>query len=142
MIEIKKASVEDIDWLVDIGIKDMFSLLGYNKFYNPIYLKKTLLPFLIKEGVVLIVKEEAAIIGSINAHPFNPDILVATEFMWWVREDKRKSSMGYRLLKAFESESINRGATLIALSLMSSSKVTSLENQGYKLNEFSYIKEL
>lgn len=142
MTAIRKASLKDVDWLVDIAIKDMFSLLGYDNFYNPIYLKAVLIPHLIEKGIVLVIGEEAALVGSVTPHPFNPEILVATEFMWWVKADRRKSTLGYRLLCAFEDESKKQGANLITLSLMSSSKITSLETRGYVLNEFSYIKEI
>ena len=139
---IRKATKEDIDWIVDIAIKDMFSLIGFTKGYNPSYLKNKLIPYLIDKGIVLVIKDYAVIVGSINQHPFNPNILTATEFMWWVREDKRNGSYGYKLLMKFEEIAKKKNVDFIALSLISSNNIKSLEKKGYRLNEFSFLKEV
>ena len=66
--------------------------------------------------------------------------ILATEMMWWVREDKRNSSYGLRLLKAFEQEAINRKANKITLSLLPNSSVQNLESLGYFITETSHTK--
>lgn len=142
MFEVRRATLEDIDWLVDVGIKDMFSILGNEQFLNVEYMKNHFIPYLIKNGIVLVVEDYAAIIGEIAPHPYNPDILVAAEFMWWVRDDKRNTSVGYRLLKVFEEVAKHAKVDYIALSLMPKSTVNSLQKQGYLEKESSYIKEL
>ena len=142
MSKIRKATLEDVDWIVDVGIKDMFSILGNDSFFNEIYLKYHFIPALIKNGIVLVEEDYAAIIGNITPHPYNPDILVAAELMWWVREDKRNTSIGYRLLKMFEDVAKYAGVNYIALSLMPNSSVKTLEKQGYKEKESSYLKEI
>ena len=142
MNSIRKATEEDIDWLVDIGIKDMFSLYTHPEIYDPVYLKSTFIPYLIKNGIVLVVEECAAFIGIISGHPFNPNVLVATELMWWVKEEKRNSSIGYKLLKFFENEAEKNKCSFVSLSLMPCSPIHSLEKHGYSIKEYSLIKEI
>lgn len=139
---IRFACKEDINWIVDIGIKDMFTLLGKPEIFNSVYLKNNLIPYLIENGIVLVKEDYAVIIGMISTHPFNPEIKLASEYMWWVREDKRSSSIGYRLLLEFENMARSKSVNMITLSLMPNSKVHSLSKLGYVLNEFAFTKEI
>lgn len=137
---IRPATLEDVDWLVDIAIKDMFNLLGNPELYNRDYLYTAFVPYLINEGIALVEEGKGAILGNVGINPFNPKYIVSTELMWWVHEDKRKSPLGYRLLKEFESMSKEVGATTIILSLMPSSPIQSLEKSGYSRKETAWVK--
>jgi N-acetylglutamate synthase-like GNAT family acetyltransferase len=139
---IRVATLDDIDWLVDTAIKDMFNLLGKPEIYNKDYLKNILVPSIIEQGIALVSEGEGAILGFVTPHPYNPDYVIATESMWWVREDKRGSSLGYRLLKEFEQYAKEIGANYVVLSLMGTSTVSSLKKSGYSQIESSFIKEV
>lgn len=139
---IKRATLEDIPWIVDIACKDMFSLMGNPEFYNPTYLRTTLAPEIIKNGIVFVVEDFGLIGGLVTNHTMNPDKRILLELLWWVRENKRNSSIGYRLLKAFEEEAKNHYVSYIQMSLMESSTIKSLEKQGYVKKEYSLVKEI
>ena len=129
---------EDFSALVCCGLH-----FGNEKAYNPDYLRNTFIPLLIDSGIVLVSSDkDGAILGTVSPHPYNPDYLVATEFMWWVKEDKRNSSIGYRLLKEFEAFAKEAGADVVAMTLMANSPVTSFEKRGYIMKEMSFIKEI
>lgn len=139
---VRKATLQDIDWIVDVGIKDMATLYDDLSVYDSHYLKTKFIPYLIDNGIVLVIENYAAIIGMLTPHPYNPSILVAYECMWWVREDKRQGSAGIKLLYSFEEEAKIKGASKVSLSLMPSSTVVSLSKRGYVEKESSYNKEL
>lgn len=139
---IRKATLEDTGWIVH-AVYDMCNLLGTPELYNPKYLSDIFVPHVIQNGIAIVDDKKQGVIGGIiTPHVYNPDILVLGEMMWWVHEDKRGSSLGYRLLKTFEEEGIKSGVKYIQMSLMESSTVTSMEKQGYRRAEYALIKEI
>lgn len=139
---VRRATKDDIDWIVDIAISDMAKLYKDPTSYDPDYLKVGFLPFLLEKGVVLVIDDYAVIAGIITPHLYNPSLILATECVWWVREDKRNGSSGMKLLFSFEDEAKRVGADRVVLSLMPSSTVSSLNKRGYIEKEYSYSKEI
>lgn len=138
---IRKATPEDINWIVHACF-DMCGLMGNPELYNPNHLTDYLVPYIIQNGVLLVDDNKNGLIaGIISTHPYNPEKKVLGEMMWWVYEGKRGSSVGYRLLKAFEEEGIKSGVDYIQMSLMENSTITSLEKQGYRRKEYALVKE-
>lgn len=139
---IRRAILEDIPWIVHATF-DMCKLIGVPELYNPKYLTEVFVPYVINNGVVFVDNDKLGIIGGvITPHIYNPEKKVLGEMMWWVHEGKRGSSIGYRLLKAFEEEGIKAGVNYIQMSLMESSTITSMEKQGYRRTEYALIKEI
>lgn len=141
-MEIKKATLEDVEWIVDIGIKDMFALIQNKDYYDPIYLKTIIIPFIISNHIALIVKDKGIILGLTSPHFYNPKVIMTTELMWWVTKEERNKTIGIRLLKAFEEEAKLKGSNLISLSLMSSSNIKNISKLGYSIKEYALTKEI
>lgn len=139
---IRKVTSEDIDWIVDIGIKDMFNILGKPEYYNNKYLKTVFIPFLLETGICLIKEKEGVFLGMVDQHPLNPDLLIAQELMWWVTKEKRGSPLGYRLLKEFEKEAKIFGASVISIGLMEKTPVKHISKLGYTRSETSFVKDI
>jgi N-acetylglutamate synthase-like GNAT family acetyltransferase len=140
---IRKATLDDVSWIVKYAVYDMCNLLGNPELYNPRYLTDTFVPFVIQNGVAIVDEKRQGIIGGmVIPHLYNPEKKVLSEMMWWVDENVRGSSLGYRLLKAFEEEAKKAQVDYIQMSLMESSTIKSLEKQGYRRKEFALIKEI
>lgn len=140
---VRRATLEDVDWIVHPALYDMCSLIGNPEIYNPTYLREVFVPYVITNGIVLVDDKKTGVIGGmITPHIYNPEVRVLGEMVWWVHEGKRGSSLGYRLLKAFEEEAIKSGVKYIQMSLMEGSTVTSMEKQGYRKVEFALVKEI
>lgn len=75
--------------------------------------------------------------GWVFPHPFSGQ-LVASELVWWVEPDAR-GSVGVRLLQAFETWAVERGATAIQMIAPEGSSIGTLyERRGYRRVEALY----
>jgi len=145
-VDIQAAELSDVPWLVRTMCAAMYELHGSEELYNEQYLTESLAPLVISEGVCLLAKLEGKAVGCIaglvSTLPYNPEITIMVEMVWWVREDQRGSSAGLRLLKAFEAEAWARGAQKIAMSTMPSTHLgpEAMAKRGHVLKEFGYMK--
>ena len=84
--------------------------------------------------------------GIISKSIFNKNQIIAQEAMWYVRKEYRNSTVGLRLLKAFENKCKEHKANLICMiSLMNLNveKVSEFYTKcGYTPMEFHFIKEI
>lgn len=141
---IRDAMFKDIPYIADIAAKDMCALMGSPELHNGDYLADVFIPNLLLNGHICLVSEnndtiDGVIGGIVGGHVYNPNVRLGTELIWWVREDKRGTSVGYRLLKAFEEAAKHLGCSAVVMTLMPSSGVT-LEKLGYTQKESAYHK--
>lgn len=75
---------------------------------------------------------------------WNPRVLLLQELAFWVEEDYRHTSIGYRLLRAYEDwaqDEYDRGVIVgWTISKLADSEFEP-ERKGYKLIESTYLKE-
>ena len=102
---------------------------------------------LMDNGLVLIAEQGdqhlGFIVGAITPHLFNPNILVLTEFLWWVEPAYRKGRAGYLLLKEFIQWG-EKNADWIVFTIEEKSPLNeeTILKQGFERMERSYLKEV
>lgn len=145
---IRKATLEDLDFIVEEGIK----FLEYHPMNLQIDLDidnlYTLGELLIKEHILLIAEEGTTRLGMISGlvtpHIYNPSCLVVQELFWWVLPEHRTTTAALKLLKAFEQEAKKQGADVIAM--VSTVYTPTLDKvykrYNYRPVESSYFKEI
>ncbi len=148
MITYRKATIKDINWIVSVLAKDMFSLLGEEELPDYEYLKETFLPILINTGICIIAEQDNIQIGCIGGltHPilYNPNKKSLTELFWWVREESRGTSVGAKLLLLFEGAGLDIKVDYINMSIMPNTVLNkdSLIKRGYIHKESSYVRKI
>lgn len=102
-----------------------------------------------ERGIFLVAEtEEHGVIGGvgglISPHFYAPMHLLSTEMFLWVDEAHRKSTIGPRLLKAYEKRSEEAGCKYIAMTstVHTPNFKSYLDRQGYKEAETSFLKEI
>src|SRR3990167_1853767 len=155
LIDIRRASPKDIDWLMD-RLKKLSDFAGSKHvlFESSDYARNGML-HLIEKHVVLIAErrdfsrgviDNSDLIGFIGGyliqHPFNPKLLMLSELFWWVDEDARGSSAGGRLLHSFIE--IGKRVTdwiILGLNVRTPIKAETILRLGFKLHESCYLLE-
>lgn len=145
-VVLRNADVYDIPWIVrEAG--NFLKHIGREECYNPDYLYE-LAPKMLEQRAVLVAEMDGKLCGIIAAtvqpHPFNPHITVVAELMWWVVEECRGSSVGYRLLKALEARAKQLNADLLVMSTEMNSPLSTdaLEKRGYTPQDKNYVKRI
>lgn len=102
-----------------------------------------------REGFIYVADmegEAVAMLGClVSPHMLNSNHLVATEIMWWVEPEHRRSTLAAELMNHAEAEAGERGCTLITMTkLAQSSEVVDriYVRRGYRNAEAAYVKEL
>ncbi len=147
-MEIKKATEDDLEWLID-------ELKKFDEFHDT---KKSLFAGngYWHEGLKKIVDKHIAYIawtdqgervgliaGLASPHFFNPDVSTLTELFWWVSKEHRHSRAGLLLLNKFV-EVGKQVADWVIVPLESNSPVNEkcLTKRGFNLKETSFVLEV
>jgi hypothetical protein len=148
---IRRAGIEDFDRIMEM----MINFANASPFgahhapqYNEKYVKN-LLVHIIKNGVIIVGetkgKVQGMLIGVINEDPWLPHVKYMKEIAWWVEEEHRLSSLGYKLLKKYieygekmKDADIIQGFTLTNMEI---SPDFDLEKRGWKPMERNYLYE-
>lgn len=149
---IREATIDDVPELMRMT-KNFYDNSHFPEFAN--YNKDTMIHLLIQmisdEGAMMLVAEgDEGLVGTlailIYPYYFNHEVFTAQELWWWVDEEVRGSSIGVKLLKESEKLLQEIGVshfTMMSITSSSADKVNNMyEKMGYKLTEYSYIKEL
>lgn len=147
-MKIKEADIDDLSLLSQAG----------NTFYKEAGLPGTFIPevfimtwtklLMDKVGVILYSEKEnkpAGAIGGIIYPDPNDGRLIAMEMFWFVHPEYRGAKNGVFLYKAFEEWAKNQKAEkliMVALEGPYSSVGDFYLNQGFKILETQYIKEI
>jgi hypothetical protein len=133
--------------LTEAFMKEAKVLEYYNE-YNLKNLYKHYIPNV--DGVFLLLINKETVVGIVGGivqqHMFNPEKVVLTELLWYVNKENRKSRKSLELIKRFEKEGKNLGASEIFLTLKSFLKdkavQTFYEKIGYVEQERTFSKEI
>jgi len=145
---IRKAELKDVPQVVSL-VKDFFkeSLSDYGLLLEDKTIIETLEHY--AKNLIAFVAEEngkiVGVVGGLIAHSiFDKSQLIGQETIWYVDKDYRNGTIGLKLIKTFEDECKNRGASLIAMVNMGNLNNEILgklyRHRGYKLMEKQYIK--
>ena len=81
--------------------------------------------------------------GAIAPHPFNEELMVATELGWWIVPAHRKGKAGLALLNAYEMwAEANADVSVFTLEAQSPVSDRTLTKRGYELAERQFSKVL
>jgi hypothetical protein len=105
MAETKRAKIADIEWLLE-------ECIAFSKAYESKHDLCGNLPYAVKflenlvnNHLVLICYDGEVktgfIAGMIQPHHFNPDMLMLSELLWWVKKEHRGGLSGSKLLDDF-----------------------------------------
>jgi hypothetical protein len=141
---IRPANLLDVPWLLEQGrLFDQFT--GENLLPEDSEEAKhiigglvTTLPFFISADTN---GRQGFIAGGFYNQPFNPEIVVLAEVVWWVAPEHRGSFAGARLLKHFMNYGIEQGADLIEMKteMVSPINPKSMERAGFKEVERNWL---
>lgn len=142
---IRKATIEDIPWMLDEG-KTFLGLISENKnYYNRDHLEK-LLVHIVTEGIIFVTEKDENLTGVIGGlkipNIYNGDLMTLVELFWWVPEDYRKTRAGYLLMKAFEEAGSDVDSITFSSMDFSPINEDALIKRGFKKRESSFVKEV
>lgn len=149
MTKIRRACLEDLDWLVDQA-EEFSKFFGSKKslFPDRDFARNGLKSLIDNNHILLVALKDDLPVGFIGGyftpHPFNPSIRTLVETFWWVIPEARGGSAGFRLLQNFVELGKEEKADWIVVSLEAHSPVNPdvLESRGFKLQERSFLMEV
>jgi hypothetical protein len=146
LYSVREATLQDKDWL-------LIELKKFSDFYGtkiPLVGPKThmVLENIISNHVLFVCQKGEELVGliggTLSPHFFNPDLLVLSEFFWWVHEAHRKTRAGIVLFNKFVSYGTEKGADWITMCLTDHSElnIKTLIKRGFVPKEQSFILEV
>lgn len=140
---IRKATIEDVDALVEMGIK-FAEASPYKDYYTKDKIR-TIAEFSVRDTLGFVafidVDSKGMLVGYCSEFLLGK-IKTATELGWWVNPEDRKTSIGKELLQAFEEWAKEQDCKLITMISLDDALGSFYEKCGYKLTERTYMKEL
>jgi GNAT superfamily N-acetyltransferase len=145
---VRRAEQSDVPWVLG-QLRQFAAAYGTRRsLFGSETHAEALVGTLIEDQFVAIAERDGQpvglIAGVLQPHPFNPDILVASELWWWVTPPARGTRAGHELLDAFEGWALEHEADLINFTLEADSPVRdrTLERRGYRLFERQFLREV
>ena len=153
LIDVRPATPLDIDWLISRLLKlSQFAGTKRLLFEDNEYMRNGERDVVEKHVMFIAEKTDAKnalacgiknvgfIGGYFVGHPFNPNVRYLSELFWWVDEDERGSSAGYRLLRAFiDFGKQNADWLVFGLNEKTPVKEESILKLGFKFHESCYL---
>ena len=148
-MKIRRAIIQDFDRIMELMINFANSSplkAHHNPQYNDTYVRR-LLCEVIKNGCLIVGEHEGRIEGMliayINQDPWLPEVKTLREWAWWVEEEYRHTTLGYKLLKKY----IEYGTKLkeagivdeFMLTMMDISPELGLEKRGWSKVEHNFV---
>ena len=141
----RRATVEDVPWLL-AELREFaahYPISNVSLFGSDTHAEGLLLALIVGQYVAIAHRGDerlGLIAGGLAPHPYNPDLIVASELWWWVTPEHRGTRAGYALLAAFHRWARDAGADLVTMTLASNSQVRpdALERMGYRETERAY----
>lgn len=102
----------------------------------------------IDNHILLIAKnpEPCGLIAGVTSEIIFSRDKIASELMWWVDEEHRRSKVGMALLQAFELWASRIGCNMVQMVSVETEIAEALErvytSNGYKVTEKAFIKEI
>ena len=142
---VRKAREQDIKVIVEDLAKRMVEeeygrpeLYNKDTFYNIANIAVT-------QGVCFVVDKEGVLVGVllgvVGPHPFNPQISVLTELVWYVNPEDRATRAAALLIKRYIKEG-ERVADEMTFSLLPTSPIkdSTMSKLGFVMKERGYLK--
>jgi GNAT superfamily N-acetyltransferase len=144
-VDVRRATPDDVPWLV-AELREFaahYPVTNVSLFGSDEYAAALLSTLITDQFVAIAHRGEVRcglIAGAVGPHPYNPDLLVASELWWFVSPAHRGSSAGYSLFLAFHAWARDVGADLATMTLASNSAVNTaaFERFGYRETERAY----
>ena len=108
------ATIDDFNLIREMA-DEFVETLAYGKWCHGKDIDNVINNFLTEDNsthIILLHGDDGMLWGTLGKFPFGPYV-VATEFAWWVRVDKRKGKVGSELLEAFEEWARRVGADMV-----------------------------
>jgi len=147
-VEIRRAVQSDIPWIL-AELKEFSKFYGtkHSLFGKDLEHSEVFIQILIDKHLFLVADDSThgligLIAGTVEPHPYNPEILTLNECSWWVQEKHRGSKAGLLLLNEFVRIG-KQHCDWIWMTLESASPVkdASLIRRGFKEQERSFLLE-
>ena len=145
--KVRRASPSDVDWIIP-ELRKFSEFYGTKKplFGSEEYVRQAL-PFIIENHFCLVAeiknKPVGLIMGFVQPHPFNPEIKVLAETIWWVEESHRHSKAAHLLFNAFVAwGKENCDWVTFGLTVKTRIHEATLLTKGFKLRERNYLLEV
>jgi hypothetical protein len=145
-MKIRSAGLSDLDWLMDECVAfsktydSKYSLVG-NMEYALKFMKN-----LVQSHLVLISEVNDVptgfIAGMVQPHHFNPEIMMLSELLWWVKVEHRGGLSGAALLDAFIAWG-KEHCDWITFTIEKTTPISDapLLKRGFRLTEKAYLME-
>lgn len=149
---IRHADLKDFDRIMEMMV-NFANHAPIEALNNPHYdTRRTqhLLSKIITQGCIIVSTDredviQGMIIGIINEDIWLPHVKTLREIAWWVEDDYRNTSMGYKLLLEYIKfgKQLQQAGTIMNFTLtnMSISPDFDLEKRGWKSIETNYVYE-
>lgn len=103
----------------------------------------------LSKSTVILAEKEGEIVGllagSVSEQLFNND-KIASEIMWWVEPEHRRSRISLELLNAFEYWAKAVGCTVASMVMIETEQAEAVHKlytkRGYRTTEKAYIKDI
>ena len=148
---IRRAGVKDTDRIIEL-LEHFANAAPVDFYHNPRYNKRYVMNQLgdIHHRGVILVGEidgeiEGMIIAKICSDPWMPQIKIMREMAWWVEPSHRMSTLGYRLLKEYQSicsDLKDRNViTAFTITTLTDSPINDMQRFGWRPIEQNYMYE-
>lgn len=147
-VSVRRAVADDVPWILR-ELAEFSKFFGTKKqLFADSPQTEALLLKVLGEQLALVAEREDGepmgfIVGFASKHPFNPDITVLSEQLWWVKEAHRKTRAGLLLLEAFIDWG-KKHVDWITFGLEAKSPVRdeTILRRGFRLQERAFLMEV
>lgn len=140
----KLATFDDWEDFLEMG-HEFYTQSGYSDMgdFNETLLLEVFEKLIANESLIM---GDGGMIGWLVFPVFMTGRMVAQELFWWVDQDKRKTGLGLKLLKAAEKKAKEQGAQhmlMLCLDRLDGEKVAKLYGaMGYESREQTFMRAL
>lgn len=148
---IRRADVKDIDRIIQL-LEHFANAAPVSFYHNPQYNTQHVIRQLgeiHQQGIILVGEVDGVVEGMIIAKscsdPWLPHIKIMREMAWWVEPQHRMGSLGYKLLKKYESYCkelvAKKRITAFTITTLTESPINDMSRWGWRPIEQNYVYE-
>lgn len=148
---VRRAGIDDINRIMQL-LENFANAAPVGFYHNPNYNTQHVMRQLSeihKQGLILVGEVDGIIEGMIIAKscadPWLPQIKIMREMAWWVEPKHRMGSLGYRLLKEYQSickDLVKRKKiTAFTITTLTESPINDMSRWGWRPIEQNYMYE-
>jgi len=137
---IRVATYEDLDQVKDLAMK-FIKETRFKDYFDEDKISELLQSLILSPDAIVLIGDGAFFAGRKVPSPYGL-FDIALELAWWVAPDKRKNGVGRQLLEAFEYWASRTNCRMVSVSCMDKDIGKIYKKFGYKLQEYTYLKEV